>query len=129
MQKYFKPALYFFIAFLASFLVYSSFPRSSLLVSDQPKGASVKIQEARLAKDGFITVFAPSSEAFYIPEGILGVTEYLPAGRYKDINIFLTADASTIPDDILVTMFFDDGDGILHPDIDKGTEIKFVKLY
>lgn len=100
--------LFYALSALLVFLVYISFPRTTLNVKDQPKGAFVKIEEVSLARPGFVVLL---SEGADIGHGeFLGSSEYLLPGIYKDMNIQIIEEPPKERDSVMVAIYYDDGD-------------------
>lgn len=109
-QRILKYFLFFAIASVASFILGISIPRNSVSTSDQPKGQAIHIDRADLSKGGFIVINAMNKTTNLPDENkTLNNPIYLPAGIYKNINVYLNENALIEEKLVSVTLYEDRG--------------------
>lgn len=93
----------------------------ALVVMEQLPADSVIVSGASLSENGFIIV---KKDEGGMPGGIIGISEFLPAGGYSQIDIGTT---ETLADGMkyYAEIFKDNGDGIFDP---KGDSIVISKI-
>jgi len=106
--NYLKPVFYFVLALLISFICLILIPRNKLVVKDQNKGQAIHISEVSLTQGGFIVIATLNPETNFPDEfDLLNNPVYLPAGKYKNINIVLNEHALDSINRISVSLYVD----------------------
>ncbi|HET7098663.1 MAG TPA: hypothetical protein VFI61_00275 [Patescibacteria group bacterium] len=107
-QNYLKLGGYFILAFTIFFICFILIPRNSLIVKNQNKGQAIQISEVSLTQGGFIIVSLLNPETgFPDDHNILNNPPYLPAGKYKNINIVLNDHALDTANRVSVSLYID----------------------
>lgn len=98
----------FVLAFVISLICFLTIPINSLTVNDQAKGQSLNITQVTLNSGGFIVVTSLNPETNFPDEvTLLNQPLYIPAGRYRDINILLSDNALNALSRVAVTLYLD----------------------
>jgi len=92
----------FVLGFIIASLLYMILPKNALYVSAQPMGTAVLIDRVSLARDGFVVIENDRK--------ILGATELLPAGIYKNIHVQISLEFMSPGERVYVSLYTDTGD-------------------